>query len=470
MKTSQYNVKKLIIMLAFFSVPFLLTGCSHRPQPEPTKPRPINLTIWRLADDRSAFQAIIKAFEAANTNVKVNYRTFAGADEYEQVVINALAAGTGPDIWEIRNDELARHKDKLLGFPLSEEGLKFYRENFASSITSEMTSEGKIYGLPLGLDPLVLYVNVEHFKQLGVKEIPKTWQEIIQLAPQLTIRANETILRPGFAFGTASNVDRSSDILQLLMLQFKTQMVDPAHRTATFELYRQSLKTGEFSYPGKLAFSLYASFAAPDSPLQNYSWNLKQPYSTLAFIDGNLSMMINHLSLLPQIRRQNPKLNVRVGPVPQYEVKTPPQEDQAGSVSDPVHLAKYRALVVSKPSVRLTSVSPKGAPSGQTQLETASKFVQFVTTNQALLSAYSNQTGLVPPYLISQSSSSANSGSFASQVALAVNPYLSTWYKGSNPRTVDRIFAQLIKEVVEEGKPVDQAFSEAAKRVTSLLP
>lgn len=446
--------------MALLLVPFFLTGCTHRPSSNQASSggESNTLTIWRLEGDEKIFEQIVNSFKEQNPNLKVNYRTFSPTDDYEKTVLNALATGEGPDIWEIRNDELPRHKDKLTGTELTAEQFESLKKNYARSIAQEMVSGNKLYGMPIGIDPLVLFVNTEHFSQVGLEEFPRTWADIFNAIQKLTLKAEGLVLRPGLALGTAANIDRASQIVELLMLQFQTQMVDPAHRTATFDLYTQQTDTGAFAFPGKDAMRFFASFANPEAPYQ--SWDSTQAYSNQAFLQGNLSMMINYISLVPQLRKLDDKLPFTVGPVPQIEQKKIPVEDFPAYISEPVHVAKYRSLVVSKPSIRLSANQQK------TQTDLAWQFILFATTNPAITIAYSDATGLVPPQ---RNFDESTSTTFGVKVATKVNAYLSTWYKGPNPRTVDKIMYALTRGVADEKRNIDETFSQASQAITGIL-
>ena len=68
------------------------------------------LEFWGVFDDRTAFDGVIRGFQNQNPNVIVSYRQFSFGD-YEKEVVDALAAGRGPDIWMIHNTWLPKHLD-----------------------------------------------------------------------------------------------------------------------------------------------------------------------------------------------------------------------------------------------------------------------------------------------------------------------------------------------------------------------
>ncbi len=452
----QVTMKQIIVSLLLIIAPFFLTGCSLRSTATKATNQP-TLTIWRQPIDEKvdtpAFSALITGYKKAHPSVIINYRIFKPDEDYETAVLNGLAAGTGPDIWEIRNDELPRQISKLTG--LSNINQQQFASAYAHSISQEMFANGKLYGLPLGIDPLVLFINTDHFKKLGNNaKTPTTWDDAAQLGKALTAKAGSTILRPGLALGAVSNVDRASETIQLLMLQFKTQMTDPAHRTATFDLYTQNTHDQTFSYPGKQALQLYAQFGTPGSEWQ--TWDSSQPYSTQAFAGGFVSMMIDYYSVAGQIRKIAPKLPFSIGPVPQLTEITVPMGDKPGTVSDPVYTAKYRALVVSKPSVKLTKKQQDA------QAALAWQFLQYAA-GPAPTAAYAKSVGLVWPYTVSNNQQQADA------VATVINPYIVTWHKGKNPRTVDNVITQMAQAIIEQGADIDNTFHTASTAVTQLL-
>ncbi len=445
-------------------IPLLLTGCG--PTNNTPSPNGLRLTIWRVpvngkADDQ-AFATILAAYKKKYPNVTVNYKTFKPDEDYETAVLNALAAGNGPDIWEIRENELARHKDKLA--PVGRDkpvDIAQFKKVYASSIAEEMISDGQLYGLPIGIDPLVLYVNTRHLQELQSDQtIPKTWNEIRELAVKLTRKVNNYIVRPGFAMGSASNIDRSAQIIELLMLQVKTQMVDPAHRNATFHLYTQDAQNQSFHFPAQDALAFYYGFANSLSGYQ--TWDTTQPYSTEAFTTGNLSMMIDYLSTASQIRQLNPALEFTVSRVPQLDQKTFPKEDIPGSVNDPVFTAKYRALVASKPSPKLSKEQQNA------KRDLAWQFIEFAATESANTVPYSQATGLIPPQIVPDQAATST-GNLATTIAAVVNPYLSTWYKGRSPRNVELIMKQMLIAITEQDQLPEPILQQAAQAVTELL-
>lgn len=458
-----------LVTILLLAVPFLLTGCSLKGTTTTSSQQ--TLTIWRVkGSDQSekAFEAIMAAFKKQNQTVTIDYQAIdPNSEDYEEKIVNALAAGKGPDIWEIRSDELARQKDKLVpcslaSCPNGARARAQFRKVYATSIGEEMFDSNQIYGMPLAIDPLVLYINTDQIGQLNpkVEKFPKTWEELAQLGNRLTVKADGTIYRAGLALGTGTNVDRSSQILELLMLQAGTQMVDPTGKTATFELSVKDPVSDEPVLAALAVTAFYAGFGLPGSPYQ--SWDTTQPYSTEAFANGKVTMMINYLSLLPQMKQLNPDLKFTVGPVPQFDLKKAPVEDVNLKTNDTTYTAKYRSLVVSKAPVTLTKKAR------ETKQNLAWQFI-VAATNPKLTAGFASASSLVPPEIPSGASNAALDPTTLTDPAAIINPHLKTWYRGVNPRAVDRIMKQFIVSVTEQNQSLIESLNQTASLVTQVL-
>lgn len=466
MNNTSSFLNQIIRYLPLLILPLFLTGCSLKSSRNTPNNSEQSLTIWRQPVnkklDDQVFPSLIAAFKKKHPKVKVSYRSFDSTEDYETEVLNALAAGQGPDIWEIRHDELARHKDKLINFPTKTAiTVNDFKKVYASSIAEEMISDGKLYGLPMGIDPLILFINKAHLQEADLRDAPKTWEETIAIANTLTRKVDSNIFRPGLALGTASNINHASAIVELLMHQFQTQMVDPARRTATFALYTQDTNGQSFDYPGQNAVAFFKAFADPTSgPYQ--TWDINQPYSTQAFADGTVSMIIDYLSVGPQLKAINPKLEFTMAYVPQRILRTFPQGDLPGEVSEPVYTARYRALVASKPWTKLSADQQKA------KQELAWEFINEATSS-TLAGNLNKKTWALSPKApaVANADQVSDFGSTVNEQSITGN--LVTWYKGPSPRSVDKVMTDMTRAITEQSLPIADTMTQAAQIISGLL-
>src|SRR3989344_3981625 len=74
---------------------------------QPSKTAPIQLTVWGL-EKSDVFAGIISIYSQLHPNVGISYRQV-GKDNYENVLLGALASGQGPDIFPVHNRGLAKN-------------------------------------------------------------------------------------------------------------------------------------------------------------------------------------------------------------------------------------------------------------------------------------------------------------------------------------------------------------------------
>lgn len=399
----------------------------------------MTLEFWGVFDDKSDFESIIDAYETVNKNIKIVYRQFPVVG-YEDAVINAISEGKAPDIWMIHNTWLPKYKDKLLPFPQpaspKQKGYRInnFRDDFVDVALFDFTDGQNIYAFPLYVDTLALYYNKDYLNSNGFVNPPKTWNEFVNVAKAITRADNfsKRIERSGAAIGTSRNINRSTDILSLLMLQSGVQMTDRNFSSVRFAQAVDELAVSE------RALSFYTSFADPNSSV--FTWNDQQPYSIDAFVDGKTAMMINYSHHMATIRAKAPRLNFAVASVPQMS--------QSNAV---LNYASYFGLAVPKIN------------NPQRQLE-AWKFIAFATSEDSGR-LYTNATARPPARraLVEELQNDLNLGVFARQAVTA-----RSWYQ-IDSAAIEKIFADMIDNVNFGVTSVSQALSDAETKVNVLM-
>ncbi len=405
-----------------------------RCQKIPPSEEKINLTIWGVFDDRGAYKAIIEGFEATHPNISITYIKKDYKD-YERDLLDALAADEGPDIWFLHNDWLPKHKNKILPIPSTIYTIEEYKNTFAPVAYEDLSDRGKIYGVPLAIDNLALFYNLDLFEKARIRRPPTTWEEFIEDVKKLTKREGDQILVSGAALGTVENIPRAVDILSALMLQTGTIMVSDDRSKAYFNQYIKS--EGEIVYPGTDALEFYTSFTQPLKSF--YSWNESMPYALNAFLEGKVAMIFGYSWLIPIIEREkSPRFRYDTAPFPQIR-----------GTDNPLTYANYWALVVSKKT---------------NYPDECFEFLKFASSRKSVLSYY--KATKKPPArldLIDQARTLKYYGTFAGQVPIA-----KSWYKG-NAEEVEEIFKEMINAVIKYGQPPQAAIDAAAREVTNIL-
>ncbi len=396
------------------------------------------LEFWGVFDDKSFYADTIQRYEIDNPNIRIVYRKFAFED-YEGALVSALAAGNGPDIFMMHNTWLPKHIDKIT--PLPQEKLRGekeplftfrrFREEFVDVATQDLTTDGEIYALPLYVDTLALYFNRDVFDTEGIASPPRTWDDFNGVVGRLTQFDNlNNITRSAVAMGTARNINRSTDILTLLMLQSGVEMVDDDFTEATFARSVQGQNVGE------IALQYYTDFANPTKRV--YTWNDDQFYSIDAFFTGKTAMMFNYSHHIQTLEEKSARFKFGVALMPQIEG------------SEAVNYANYWAPTVAERS--LYSVE-------------AWKFLVYLASREGVTS-YINASSrpVARRDLISALVDDPNYGIFAEQALSATS-----WLQPDSS-AVETIFADMIDDVnFNRVESVREALNDAETEVNVLM-
>lgn len=264
---------------------------------------------------KSYITSILDKVNANNKSFKLSYEYIPSAS-FDEKLIEALASAKGPDLIFLPNDLIIKYSDKVYPIPYSNYPLKQFQDTFISEADLYLGSKG-VFGLPVSVDPLVLYYNKAMLDSAGIPLPPKTWQEIISLIPLLTVSdASYNISQSTIALGEFDNISNSKDIISMLMLQFGTSIVSKSDDKLISTVNDTS---GNSQYrPGPEAFDFFVKFS---NPAENtlYTWNAGLENSRNMFISGSMAFYIGYASELFYIKERNPNLDFNVTLVPQIE-------------------------------------------------------------------------------------------------------------------------------------------------------
>lgn len=256
----------------------------------------VKLTYWGLLEDPSVMQGIISDFEKQNPKITVEYSK-QDINQYKQRLDARIAAGTGPDIFRFHNTWYPMLSKILLPLPNDTISKEEFARNYYPVVQKDLIKNGAIYGIPLEIDTLSLFINTALFQTAGLSR-PVTWNDFINAARVMTVKdENKKIKTAGAGIGTYDNVTHAPDILSLLFLQ---NGVDFKNITASSDRIQG-------------AFNFYTSFAKDESAV----WDNTLDPTILAFSKGNLGMFFGYSWDFYTIKQFNPNLNFQIVPVPQ---------------------------------------------------------------------------------------------------------------------------------------------------------
>lgn len=348
---------------------------------------------------------------------------------------DAIATGAGPDLVIISQESLVAERGKVNLIPSSSLSERTYRDTYLPIYELYLT-EGGSYGIPLVVDPLVLYYNKTLIANAGAVRPPATWEAVTGLAPYLTVVNDaQTISRSTIAFGTYGNVDHARAILSLLFFQAGQSITAESGQGLRATLARSSTDaTGGSATESALNF--YTEFANPNKTI--YSWNRSLSSSRQAFTVGDVALYPGYASEVKRLAAANPNLNFDMAPVP-----------QPGTAAVRVTYAKAYAMVI-----------PKAARNASGAYQTAMAFTAADT-----LPSLARALGMAPAvraYLTPSNKDLYESVYYPE--ALIARGWLSP-----APTATDSIFASMIDNVNSGRMSVNQAIVTADQALSAAL-
>lgn len=460
-------MKKTKLLFIFLIITFITTTGLRCGKPSiPEQYKPITLDYWRVWDDKNTFNDLIAAYKVTHPNVNIQYRRLR-YEEFEQELIEAFAEDRGPDIFSIHNTWIRKYdtlttplpSSLTLTFPHIEGSIKKelvvdlktipsitlrqLRNNFVDIVYDDVVvttydntgqAQNNIYGLPLSIDSLVLFYNRDLLNNAGIPQPPASWSDFQEQVVKITkLDTKGNILLSGSAIGTSDNVERSTDILSLLMMQNGADMMTDG--SVTFHLKPADQPERPFP-PGQEALIFYTDFANPSKEV--YTWNSEMGDSMEAFVAGKTAFFFGYSYHIPVIKSRAPKLNYGITKAPQIEGNRE------------INYANYWVEVVSK-KTKYT--------------DEAWDFIQFITSADQ-----------VPGYLEKSKRPTAMRGLINSQLEdLDLSVFASqiltadSWYQGKDANAAETILEEMIDTVLAGDLTAKEAINLAAGRVNQTI-
>lgn len=318
-----YIIGGLVVVLIIVLILFLTTR-----NRQPAKPSSSTITVWDSFDSEEDFTDIFSQFLAENKDLTIKFVKKDPA-KFEEDSINAFAAGSGPDVWIIPNNWLAKHHDKIVTLTekkLDPKGKKnnaeIFQTTYLDAVNEDCVISDQVYCLPLFMDSLALFYNSELFstklsdyarahQSLDITTVrqlfnnpPKTWEDLTNVIKYYGQGA--------IGLGGARNITRASDILTTLMLQEGAQMTTDDKTAALFQT--PANKFSDLAYPGTKALSFYTSFANKND--SHYTWDESQKDYD-AFTSGKIAMYLDWSRTASSIKKDTGR-TAEVAALPQF--------------------------------------------------------------------------------------------------------------------------------------------------------
>lgn len=310
MKSSFQTITIIVFIGAFIVAIIAFSGLLGGGSSTSTSTEPQGqVVVWGVLPTEQ-MQLYVNDFNSNNNGYTLQYEQHSSAGFYQDLIV-ALANNASPDVVLYSSEIFSQFKDKLYVIPYQAYTERAFRDTHVDGAQIFLTKEGVI-GLPLTIDPLVVYYNKDILAAQNFVVPPRTWDTVAQASKILTKRTTQnTISQSILALGETDNIAHYRDILSAMFLQTGNTIVatDPVTGVVGSTLGNGG-SIENASLPTADALSFYTSFSNPTTT--QYSWNRSLPDSLQYFLSGKSAFYIGLSSELFSIQSQNPNLNFDV--------------------------------------------------------------------------------------------------------------------------------------------------------------
>ncbi|MCC3375309.1 ABC transporter substrate-binding protein [Cohnella sp. REN36] len=152
------------------------------------------------------FNKLKESYEQSHPGIKLQIDTILGGDDYNTQLKARFASGEMPDIFNNEGytnlNAWAEYLEDLSDQPWVKDEVELAKE--------PMTRDGKVYGMPVGLEGLGFLYNKDMFAKAGITELPKTLSQLEEVAKKLEAAGMQPFVNTfdnwfGLGFHSANN-------------------------------------------------------------------------------------------------------------------------------------------------------------------------------------------------------------------------------------------------------------------------
>jgi len=387
------------------------------------------VVLWGTVKSQTLF-SLLEDFNRANPTFVLKY-VEKSPETFDNDLLEALAAGTGPDMFFITDDLAYKYSNKIYTIPYKSFPVNTFKNNFVGAGEVFLTSKG-VLAFPLTVDPMMMYYSRSMLDANGIAYPPTYWDEFAGLVPLLTKKdENGSITKSTVAMGQFSNVLYAKDILATLFMQAGNPIIIEKNG-----VFSSALGGNNNKYDLGSILKFYTDFA---DPLKNvYSWNKSFSNSRDAFSKEDLAFYFGYASELQSLVNKNPNQNFLVASMPQIRNGT----------------------------FKLTSAHTTGIAISSFSKNFNTAFVAAgLMSNSDFASKFANALGVTPARrdLLKTVPTDAYLPTFYASAF-----YAKAWLDPSPKDTMD-IFRGMVEKVLSNSMTVTSAISDASSKLGLLL-
>lgn len=319
------NFKSILLGIGIFATLIAILGFSGKiPIFNSSSKQKIkgNVQVWGTMPS-SAMTNFTSDYYKDTKGINIIYTEIPYKD-FNRRLTSALADGFAPDLIITPIDITFANASRL--FPVSPQTIpeSNFRNTFVDSASILIEMPQGYLGLPVSVDPLVLYYNRDILSSNGFSDPPKTWGDLYKYEERITKIKGSNITMSTIALGTYDNIPHITDIILAMIFQ---QGEIPVSKTLSYDSMGNIIpqyfinvdnldeNTGISPLNSALAFT--KDFADTQKP--TYNWSARSSNAFSEFVSGNIAFYIGFASEAAYIKSVNQKLYFDYTYLPQVE-------------------------------------------------------------------------------------------------------------------------------------------------------
>ncbi len=292
----------------------------------------VTLTVWtqRAGDEASIFEEVIKDFEKANPNIKVDFN--APGKDYENMLRIKMSSNEMPDVWSTHGWAVGRYSELLAD--LSSES---WVSRMIPSIKDQVTDKnGHVISMCIDSDTAGIGYNVDVFQKYGVTP-PKTIDELYAVCEKIKTASNGKVTPIHIGGGDGFPIAQAVDYLSSTLCT-----TDSKHN------YQDSLKDGTFDWKNYRPLADFFKTLKAKGYLNTDVLTAKNDDTVKAMASGDAAMSLNGFST--SVTKYNPDAKIGFFAIPTfYKDDTPVivggETDAWGVWKDTKHMEAAKKFV-----------------------------------------------------------------------------------------------------------------------------
>lgn len=374
---------------------------------------PISLDWW-IWTSEDTFKAIAQAYEEIHPNVSIQviYNPWDGY--FTKLPLSLQKKEDGPTLFNIHNSYDSLLAGYLEPYDIAVEDLTADYPSAASHVR-----DGKIYYADYGISTGMIYYNKRLWQEAGLtdEDIPKTWDELIQVAKKLTrFDENSNLIQAGF------NYNKNFNVLAMgLNYQFGENMftADGTEARVNSEGMKQAVQ---------MLTDLYTVHHIGDKDFgTDNEQSFYQEQSAMVFMWG---------FLVGNLKTNYPDLEYGTFEIPTLTEDTP--------------YAYYRYNGESTPGINKNATPA--------QKEVAQDFIRFFLANDDVQIRLSQEGGLIPAKTALMEAPELKDTPLVTAAGPHIDRYI---WPGAMPATLETNLKIAGEDILYNGKDMDKALQTA---------